>query len=148
MNKLILFITYITICTIAHPLLAQNGTVKTTTTINRSNSGLNAQTLAIGNSSVAISDLDGDGYRELAIGASSDISGVVIILFMNANGTVKRHTVLGRNIGGVNIEGLTGSFSTSLAYLGDVNNDGIGDILVGDANYPPNVRGGGNCVFR
>lgn len=147
MNKLILFITCITICTIAHPLLAQNGTVKTTITINRTNSGLNVNTRSLGVSSVVIDDLDGDGIRELAVGcARIDIDGVVLIIFMNANGTVKKHTVLGRNTGGVNINGLS-SFGSSIAYLGDVNYDGIGDILVGDANYPPNMWGAGVIVY-
>lgn len=147
MNRFIISIAIISMLLDCQFLQAQNGTVKTTTTINRTNSGLNVNTRSLGVSSVVIGDLDGDGISELAVGcARIDIDGVVLILFMNANGTVKKHTVLGRNTGGVNINGLS-SFGSSIAYLGDVNYDGIGDILVGDASYPPNAWGAGVIIY-
>ncbi len=83
-----------------------------------------------------IGDLDQDGINEIAVGAFTDRergigAGAVYILFLNADGTVKNH----RKINGIE-SGFMGDldsedfFGTDLVAMGDLNNDGFGDLAV------------------
>ncbi len=91
-----------------------------------------------GTSVVAIDDLDGNGYRELAVGASKAShagqpirQGGVWILFMNASG-VSSHVKIAPGSGG-----FTGTlaqddlFGSALATVGDLDGNGVTDIAVG-----------------
>jgi hypothetical protein len=100
---------------------------------------------------VAIGDIDGDGIEDLAVGAHGDSdgyseSGAVWILFMNENRTVRAHQKISSLHGGFsgNIRG--NRFGSSIAAIGDMNNDGVPDIVV-SAYYDSDGGSGSGAVF-
>ena len=90
-----------------------------------------------GYSVATLGDLDNDGIVDIAVGATGDDDGgdglgAVWLLFLNNNGTVKGHQKISATEGGFNgmLENGDG-FGSSVASLGDLDNDGIVDIAVG-----------------
>ena len=90
---------------------------------------------------MALGDLDGDGVVDLSVGApedddggdhAEDNRGAVWILFMYADGTVKSHQKISATEGGFVgplVEGdLFGEWATG---VGDLNDDGVVDLVVG-----------------
>ncbi|MCA9062507.1 MAG: FG-GAP repeat protein, partial [Planctomycetaceae bacterium] len=125
-------------------LMNADGTVKSQVRITDGVSGLTPNTLAAGaafGASVAmVSDLNADGVPDIAVGATGDGNGdagegAVYVLLMNANGTVSSSSKLSDNLGGLSADILDAGdqFGSSLTALGDLNGDGVADILVGAA---------------
>ena len=90
-----------------------------------------------GRSVAALGDFDGDGVEDLAVGAYSDDdgaenAGAVYVLFLDTDGTVKDRTKIsllsGNFPGGLDEND---EFGCSVAFLGDLDGDGVGDIAVG-----------------
>lgn len=89
-----------------------------------------------GSAIVSVGDIDGDGIEDIAVGAPrlgpSTNQGVVYVLFLNRNGTVKDTSKIGFGLGG--FAGAIGSqsrFGASLAFLGDLDSDGTFELAVG-----------------
>ncbi len=116
--------------------LNTNGTVKNFKKITSGSGGLPlADAGLFGYALSSLGDLDGDGITDVAIGAHrSDIefvdSGVVWIVFLNANGTVKNYKMMSSNY--ANFTNPTASFfGVAIAGLGDYDSDGHPDMAVG-----------------
>ena len=90
-----------------------------------------------GFSVASLGDLDGDGVADLGVGARFDDDGgrkrgAVWVLFLNTDGTVKSHQKISDTEGG--FSGTLDNddrFGTSVALLGDLDADGVGDLAVG-----------------
>ena len=84
-----------------------------------------------------LSDLDGDGVDDLAVGADGDDDagdrrGAVWILFLDTDGTVKSHQKISDIAGDFTGDLDDGDrFGSDVAAIGDVNGDGKNDLAVG-----------------
>jgi len=83
-----------------------------------------------------IGDLDGDGINELAVSAisfpSGENVGEVFILFLQRDFRVRKHTKITSNMNGFDFTLKQNThFGTSLANLGDIDGDGVQDLMVG-----------------
>jgi len=124
--------------------LNTDGTVKSHQKISDTEGGFTGDLddwVIFGSSVASLGDLDGDGVGDLAVGASADSDGgfqrgAVWVLFLDTDGTVKSHQKISDTEGG-----FTGdlqnydNFGFSLASLGDLDGDGVGDLAVGTGNW-------------
>jgi hypothetical protein len=77
-------------------------------------------------------DLNGDGIPDLFTGANQLNEGYGYILYLNSDKTVKSYTRINNNEGGFNLNlDLTGRFSRSISFIGDLGNNGKIAINVG-----------------
>jgi len=107
-----------------------------------------------GASVASIGDLDGDGIRDLVVGASGDDDGgadrgAVWILFMNTDGTVKSFQKISDTAGDFTATlDDSDNFGTSVADIGDLSNDGIRDLAVGvEGDDDGNAAGNRGAVY-
>ena len=108
-----------------------------------------------GQAVAGLGDLDGDGVPDLAVAASldddgGDGQGVVWILFLTRDGTVRHHQKISATAGGFAgaLDPLD-TFGSSLVAPGDLDGDGVPDLVVGanrDDDGGPD-RGAGWVLF-
>ncbi|MEQ1892583.1 MAG: integrin alpha, partial [Planctomycetota bacterium] len=100
-----------------------------------------------GRAAASLGDLDGDGVVDLAVSSNYDDDGgankgAVYILFLNADGTVKAVQKISELSGGLPVTlDIHDEFGRSLTSLGDLDGDGVVDLLVGT---PEDDEGGTN----
>ncbi|MEZ6063708.1 MAG: FG-GAP-like repeat-containing protein [Planctomycetaceae bacterium] len=121
-------------------LLNSDGTVKSQQKISDTSGGL-AATLGdsdfFGNAMAVSGDLDGDGVNDVVVGAyNSDDGGTdrgaVYVLFLNSSGTVKAEQKISNTSGGLSATlDDSDQFGSSITNMGDINGDGIDDLVIG-----------------
>lgn len=124
-------------------LLNTDGTVRHSTQIGHQING--GPTLSsnsgFGASIAALRDLDGDGWGDIAVGSSLVGAGQIFVLFMSPDGAVKEFKSIARNFnGGPDLPVVSGQFGDSvpggnigdsLSAVGDLNGDGVPDLITG-----------------
>lgn len=122
-------------------LLNADGTVKSHQKISDTAGGFTASIVdgdRFGSSLTNLGDLNGDGITDLAVGARWDDDGggvysnrgAVYILFLNSDGTVKSHQKISDTAGGFTATLYEdGDFGQSVTSLGDLDGDGINDLV-------------------
>lgn len=90
----------------------------------------------------SLGDFDGDGVSELLVGApydgtGGDQRGAVHILFLDADGKVKRNEKIAHGTAGPGAPTLSNyeRFGTSCENVGDLNGDGVTDVALGAFHY-------------
>lgn len=119
-------------------LMKSDGTASTTVKIASGVNGgptLNAGD-GFGASITTVGDLNNDGTSDLIVGAPLDDTGgtdrgAVYVLYMRADGAVASSAKIASGVGGGPTLANGDDFGLSVASVGDLNNNGVPDIVVG-----------------
>ncbi len=100
-----------------------------------------------GSSVALVDDINGDGRAEVAVGSANDGPGTVAVVWGRADGDEVSTTSGG--FGGFVVEGQVDTTGTGSAVrsVGDVNGDGLGDILIGQIRNGPDGNRRSFVVF-
>ncbi|GJM20625.1 MAG: hypothetical protein DHS20C15_05400 [Planctomycetota bacterium] len=124
-------------------MLRPDGTVHTQHTISSTSGGFGGTLLdgdGFGSALANLGDLDGDGELDLAVSARLDddgglSAGAFWMLFLDGAGGVLHEQKVGPLDGGLQAEiDPLDFFASSLAAIGDVNGDGLVDLVAGAPN--------------
>ncbi len=91
-----------------------------------------------GRSITTIGDLDGDGVDEIGVGSfqADGGMGALWVLFLDGMGGVRDATRIGDGDGGLDMHlGADDNFGHALTSIGDVDGDGVPDVLTGANRY-------------
>jgi hypothetical protein len=109
--------------------------------------GANGQS---GHSVSSAGDVNGDGLADLIVGAFRDspngsLSGASFVVFGKTDGSAVELSAVEAGTGGFVINGVSGGDQSgfSVSSAGDVNGDGLADLIVGARNDDPNEGGSG-----
>lgn len=120
--------------------LNANGTVKSHAKISSTAGGFTGglgDGDEFGRAVAGLGDLDGNGSIELAVGARNDDdarpdAGAVYVLSLDMTGSVESHVKITEGQGGmVGFLANGANFGQSVAALGDIDGNGVGDLAVG-----------------
>ncbi|MHC4880758.1 MAG: integrin alpha [Planctomycetota bacterium] len=127
-------------------LMHDDGAVKESITIASNTNGgpLLDNFEFFGSSLASLGDIDGDGITDLAVGAThhrrnDKHAGSVYILLLNSDGSVKHSTKIASNTNGGPTLPKDSRFGSSLALLGDLNQDGAVELAVGAPGFRTKV---------
>ncbi|MDJ0497436.1 MAG: DUF5011 domain-containing protein, partial [Acidimicrobiia bacterium] len=130
-----------------------DGTVKSQQKISDVDGGFTAvldNADEFGISLTGLGDLDGDGINDIAVGAHQDDDGLngnggaVYVLFLNANGTVKSYQKISETEGGLGVLfDANDRFGGGVANIGDLDGNGLNDIVVGAKDDDDGVANAG-----
>ena len=119
------------------------GQVKFTQKISAEAGGLSPNLLEIidlfGSSAASLGDLDGDDVTDIAVGARGDddgqgLAGAVYVLFLKEEGKVRFFQKISSTQGGLRASpDSADGFGMSVASVGDLGGDGVGELAVGAA---------------
>lgn len=121
--------------------MQRDGSVSGYHKINSISGGMNSSALdngdRFGASVASVADMNADGVRDLIVGASLDDdgaadTGAIYVLFMNADGTVASQAKISSlTVNFTDAIHAGDRFGAALAAIGDLDQDGIDEVLVG-----------------
>lgn len=137
--------------------LNSNGTLKSVQEIGEGKGDFtdSFQTNALfGHSVTNLGDIDGDGINDIAVGAIGrtyidsvgNFFGAVWVLFLNADGTVKKNIKIGNGTGGFTGNIKNGyRFGWSVSRVPDLDGDSVPELAIGSTGF--DVASGSGAVY-